>query len=69
MSLFTQTSIGILGRAENVNTYVYVDSAEVDAVADYIYDYVNVSDYLFVDGKIFVVEIVNVAIAVTYTIT
>lgn len=38
-------------------------------VADYIYDYVNVSGYLFVDVNIVVVEIANVAVDVTCTTT
>jgi hypothetical protein len=62
-------SVEVLGRVENINAYVYVDGDEIRIAADYIYEYVNVSGYLFVDVNIFVVEMANVAVDVTYTTT
>jgi hypothetical protein len=45
-SPFTYKSIKLLGRAENVNVYVYGNIDDVDTVADYIYDYVNIFGHL-----------------------
>jgi hypothetical protein len=58
--------IKLLRRAENVNVCVYVDSDEVYAVAGYVYDYVNVPDYLFVNIKMLMIEAVNICVY-TYT--